>query len=276
MSAQKRPPKSPSFRSLFRLVVGGVVVGAETLADRLQRWDDSAQGELSETGQTPQPADATILSTETHESQPPEHALQPMDALPDQLPPPHIVDTSPSPGTDDLPRVGYALVGLLLDGEETLGRWWSLSARAMKLAVRIADPLVKPFSTLPTPVQKRVDRLAARGQSKVDEWGRRGREETDRGRQITHTAVASTMDDAIVHMAQNPALEELVQQQSVSLAQQLIEQVRQIAVSADYFFEGVIRYLLHHPPRELLPPPSEAVQQQAIWRRSDVQGRFGG
>jgi hypothetical protein len=51
----------------------------------------------------------------------------------------------------------------------------------------------------------------------------------------------------------------------------MLEQIRQMSLSADYFVEGVIRYLLHRPPREMLPPPSIEVQTQANWRVRDSQ-----
>jgi hypothetical protein len=161
------------------------------------------------------------------------------------------------------------LVGLIFEGEETFERWWNLSVRAGKLAVRAADPLIKPLTKIPNPAKKPVDALAERGQSKIEHWVARGREETEQGVQVTQTAVTSTMDETITYMAQNPALEELVQQQGMSLAQQMLEQVRQMCLSADYMLEGSIRYLLHRPPREMLPPPSNKVQTQANWRARD-------
>ena len=66
-------------------------------------------------------------------------------------------------------------------------------------------------------------------------------------------------------MADNQAITELVQTQGVSLAGQILELVRLISVSADYYSEGLARYVLRRRPRYLLPPPSQDVQEQATW-----------
>ena len=270
MSDKENTNRFRPLRSLTRIIIGGVVLGAETLTERLQRWEHPEGTEpAAGSGAEVPPSEA-----ETPEGQPAaaETDSQSVDPLPEQLPPPHRVEhVPPKSSSAEVSQVGYALVGLLFESQETLGRWWDLSARAGKLAARAADPLIKPLTKLPNPARKPVDRLAERGQSKVEQWVSRGRAETEQGVQITQTAVTETMDETITYMAQNPALEELVQQQSLSLAQQMLLQIRQMSLSADYFFEGAIRYLLHRPPRNLLPPPSSAVQTQAAWRVRDMR-----
>ncbi len=283
MTGQKQPRRFRPIRSLTRIIIGGAVLGAETLADRLPQWEHTEEGEPSQKQEAPSQAEAANPPSPAEDTQPadssPQPAAddsqpgisppQPLNPLPEQLPPPGLAQTPPPTPSEAAPQVGYALVGLIFEGEETLERWWNLSMRAGKLAARAADPLIKPLTKIPNPAKKPVDALAERGQSKIEQWTARGREETEQSLQVTQTAVTSTMDETIAYMAQNPALEELVQQQGMSLAQQMLEQVRQMCLSADYMLEGSIRYLLHRPPREMLPPPSDKVQTQANWRARD-------
>ena len=79
------------------------------------------------------------------------------------------------------------------------------------------------------------------------------------------------MDQSIQYMAENEAITELIQIQGVSLAEQILELVRAISVSADYFFEGLIRYVFRQRPRYLLPPPSQDVKEQATWMLQDFR-----
>jgi hypothetical protein len=120
-------------------------------------------------------------------------------------------------------------------------------------------------------VQKRLDLLAHRGQSVVDRWIGRGIEEETNSRQFTQQAATSTFDQSFAYIAQNPAIEELVQTQSVSFARQILDLVRALSVSADYFFEGLVRYFLRLRPRYLLPPPGQDVQEQATWKLHDFR-----
>jgi hypothetical protein len=142
-----------------------------------------------------------------------------------------------------------------------------------KLTTRVANPLFRPFQKLSwiNPTQKQIDYLVDRGQSEIDRWVTRGQEEEINSRQLAQQATTSTVDQSINYMAQNPALEELIQQQSVSLAQQILALVRSIAVSADYFFEGLTRYAFRRKPRYLLPLPGSEVQKQATWTLQDIR-----
>lgn len=63
-------------------------------------------------------------------------------------------------------------------------------------------------------------------------------------------------------MAGNPQLEEMVHQQSINLATEVVEEARERMVSADTLLERVVRSLLRFPPREALPEPPQVVQDR--------------
>jgi hypothetical protein len=229
--------------------VGGLTLGSDALQVRLQNWDGQEVQDLPE-----------IVDADT------QTPLE-FDPLPDQLPPPGLVIRS----RDNHSDLRYALVGLLFEGEEQLEKGLALTKRVGRFTGKIINPLIRPITKIPNPAQKSLDRLAARGQSEIDRWVSRGREEEYRSRQLAQDAASTTLDESITYMAQNPALEELVQQQSVSFANQILELIRGNAVSADYFFEGLVRYALRRRPRYLLPEPSPEVQSQAAWKLQDIR-----
>ena len=63
------------------------------------------------------------------------------------------------------------------------------------------------------------------------------------------------------------AVENLVQGQSVSLAGDVVDEVRERTVTVDSAFEMVLRTIFRRPPREQLPPPSPQVQRRAEFGR---------
>lgn len=75
------------------------------------------------------------------------------------------------------------------------------------------------------------------------------------------------------------SVQTLVQGQSLSLASQLRDEVRERTVTGDSLVDAVVRSLLRLKPREELPPPSDQVQRRAESGRltSDfVRGRENG
>ena len=246
--------KSGNFRplrSVMRLLIGGILLGSEALKHQLRDWDDNAD----------ETAPANIEGDD-------QTALQ-FEPLPETLPAPQVGLPVQRNDSD----VRYALIGLVFESEEKFERALTNAKRIGDSIDRALNPLFRPIQKLGAirPVRNSFGYLASRGQSEVDRWISRGREEEDHSRQLAQQATTSTVDQSITYMAHNPALEELIQHQSVSLAMQILDQIRENAVSADYFFEGLIRYMLRRPPRYLLPPPSPEVQEQATWTFRDLR-----
>ncbi len=251
MTKGKNTESFRPLRSLTRLLVGAVLWGSELLDDQLRSWEDQ-----------PVVEDSLVV---VEGAQP---DLQ-FDPLPETLPPPNVG----LPPLKNKVKLRHALIGLIFEGEENLEKGFSAAKQVGNFALKITNPIFRPIQKLGiiNPTQKSVNHLVDRGQSEIDRWVERGREEEIYSRELAQQATTSTVDQSINYMAQNPALEELIQQQSVSLANQILAQVRAISVSGDYFFEGLVRYILRRKPRYLLPPPSSAVQEQATWKIQDIR-----
>jgi len=251
MSQDQRPEKFRPLRSLTRLLVGGFLLGSDTLVEHMRTWDGSPDDS------DPQAAEAETQTTSQ------------ADPLPETLPPPHVGQPPRGNPSD----VRYALIGLIFKGEENLEKVVSTTKQVGIRAGRVTNPILLPFQKLGRifPPSKRFDLLVDRGQSEINSWITRGQDEEKLSRQLVQEATTSTVDQSITYMAHNPALEELIQTQSVSLARQILELVRGDAVSADYYFEGLVRYVLRRKPRYLLSPPSPEVQKQATWTLQDIR-----
>jgi hypothetical protein len=216
------PPSSPTveaeydaLQALLRLMVGVALEGSGLFLRRLQEWEAVAAVEI-----------AAESETET---------------------------TAPTP--DDPLR--QALIGLILQS--------SLAARQqLRAADRLAGKMLGTVSTALTPLansrlmqpaRQRAEALATRGESIVERWVRLGRAEEPQIRRMAHFAANDTIDELIRHMADNQEIRQLVQQQSVGLATEVVGGVRSRTVSADALVERLARSLLRRPsPR---PNPDE-------------------
>lgn len=251
MSEDQKPKEFRPLRSITRLLIGGVLQGSEIIVGQLRDWEDHPESE-----------DFRVLEGEAQ-------TQSDVDPLPEILPPPHVRQPLQGNPSD----VRHALIGLVFEGEENLEKGLSAAKQVGNFALRVTDPLFRPFLKLGmvNPAKKSFGRLVDRGQSEMDRWVDRGREEEALSRQLTQQATTSTVDQSILYMAENEAITELIQTQGVSLAEQILELIRAMALSADYFFEGLARYTLRRKPRYLLPSPSEDVQKQATWTLKDIR-----
>lgn len=75
-------------------------------------------------------------------------------------------------------------------------------------------------------------------------------------------------DQYLAYLQENPdAVQELVQGQSIGLAGEMLDEVRERTVTADSLAERIVRTLLKRTPRSEIPEPPLAVQQQALTAR---------
>lgn len=70
---------------------------------------------------------------------------------------------------------------------------------------------------------------------------------------VRHLVESPAMSDAIDTLAQSPSLVALVTTQSTTVIGEFLREVRERAVSADKYVEGVVRKTLRRPPRTALP-----------------------
>jgi hypothetical protein len=237
-------PGSSTFRSLTRLVIGGVLNSLDGIAGRLTAWERRTT--------------APVAPDETSASQ--EAGLQP--ASPAAI----LASPEPSAGPETTADwATYALVGLLIHSQARLEHYAHTTERATQVLGAWGDLLGGPLyrSRWLGPVRRRVDVLAARGQQQVDHWVATGRQETAYSRRLAHAALTERVDNAIEYLTSNDEVQELVQSQSAGLVDEVIEETRERTVSADNFLESVVRSVLRRPPRGHLPEPPPALKARA-------------
>jgi hypothetical protein len=232
------------FRSMTRLIIGGMALGYDGLQNRMKAWEQqvSQRGDFSESG----PEQETVS--------------------------PGII---PSPSREDeRGSFGYLLVGLNYKMQKQLeGRLRNAEGFSHSIG-NLAKYIWKPIysNRAISPIRNRFDDLVERGQREVEQWIEIGQKETDHSRVLVQTAIQERMDRSIQYLANDPQVEELVTLQSASLIDEMIEEIRERTVSADDFIEGIIRAALRFPLRSELPPPPPELKKHAISFRV-VKGR---
>lgn len=226
--------------SLTRLVIGGVLAGFDALMDRLLTWEQrrstppEARGKRSQGG-------LTVSRDDEHFK---------------------TLKYSYDPAYE---RARHVLVGLVFVSQERLSRGIYKLGRFPQAVYGRLQPVVRPLarSVVWRPLRYGMQRLFARGTSEVERWAAIGRREDENSRQLVEIAVTHSIDQSIHYLTLNQEVQELVKIQSTGLADEAIEELRERAVSADSFLEGLIRFVLRRRPRIEIPPPPEDVRAHA-------------
>ncbi len=231
-------------RSMTRLIIGGMALGYDGLQNRMKAWEQQV----------------------SHKESPSE--IEPTQETVSQ----GIISTPPQKQERD--SLGYLLVGLTFKFQKQLEDRVRYAEGVSHIISNLAKPIFKPIysNRVITPMRNRFDDLVSRGQREVEQWIEIGQEETDHSRALVQTAIQERMDSSIQYLANDPQVEELVTLQSASLIDEMIEEVRERAVSADDLVEGIIRTAMRIPSRSELPPPPPELKKHAIPLRV-VKGR---
>lgn len=242
------PDRRSNSRSLTRLVIGGALAGYDGLIKRLSHKE----------------SESYIKEPDTYEI---------ADATDDFAHELSVEKQSEEDANAD--RLRYAIIGLIFDTQDALGKGRDyvdrLSIRAGKRVDRLAHPVYS--SRLFSPIRSRVDKLAQRGQNVVDRWVEVGRKEEKRSRDLANQVLTEQVDNSIQYLTSNPEVQELVQSQSVGLIGEIVEETRERTVSADYFIEAWARTLLRRPMRSELPEPPQELKTRANPYRL-IQGKM--
>ena len=212
-------------KAILRLLIGGLIEGSEELTRRLHAWENAIQAEL--------------------------HHQAELDHL----------DMSVT--NADLVR--YALVGLAFEAQERLREETIAAMHRTGDAIQGMVSALRPFTDnfLLRPLQTRIDNTLLKAESDIMRWIQTGYAEELRARLLAREATLSTIDDFINYLSANPELERLVQQQSIGLADEVVDGVRQVSATADDTLEGIVRRLLKLKPRSELPLPATAQRPAA-------------
>ena len=206
-----------AIQSITRLLVGGALAGSDELIKRLHQLEReieaAAEAERGRRGET-----AVSLTK--------------MDSERD--------------------RTRYALIGLVFEGQNAVRKRIPLMKRIARLGVNSAALAVDVVSDnrVGRGINGRFDQFATRGNRVVNRLIERGQQEESTSRQISLLMLSDVIDDFIGNLAENEEISDLVTQQSVGLANEVVDTVREQTVTADTLVERVARAILRRPPRE--------------------------
>lgn len=104
------------------------------------------------------------------------------------------------------------------------------------------------------PVRRRYVAFLEQSQVQVERWIERGRAEEAQSRALLETTVVQAVDTSLDRVIENPRVQELIQEQSTGVAQEVAEELRERAVSMDLLLQQLVGRVLRRPPRRLQPP----------------------
>jgi hypothetical protein len=157
----------------------------------------------------------------------------------------------------------YGLIGFIFESEDT-GR--KILKGLLKVPGGVARTAVRPTKSVANsrftgPIRRRLDRMADRGESQIMRWIERGHAEEPLSRNIARLGVQEITDEFINQLAQNEEVKTLVQDQSMGLATEAVDQVRERTFSADTLVERIARAVTRRNPR-LEPPKADLSEFQ--------------
>ncbi|NJP04513.1 MAG: hypothetical protein HC837_02205 [Chloroflexaceae bacterium] len=161
--------------------------------------------------------------------------------------------------------LAYALIGCLFETQTRLSQTLQTAEQLGNTVAVALLPVHAELRTNPTwaPLYQRFDDLVLRGEHEVARWVVLGQQEHRHSQLLLKNALRISAETSIQQVVQNPEIQDLVQQQSVGLASEMVEEVREHAVSTDTFLERFVRHVLKRPQREDLPPPPVEVRLSA-------------
>ncbi len=237
-----QPDKSSASSSITtwtRLTVGAMLYGLDMLLDRSKAWGDREERH------------ATVIEGQARTASSGGG----------------IVDgqTAHSQLDQREEKTRHTLIGLLFDTQSHASKNISTFHRIGRLADRMTYPVMKGMrrQSVFRPIYRGFDRMVRRGESELGRWGEIGKIEEERSREVLKNATITTVDSSIDYLSTNPDIQELVQYQSTSLVTDLIEEVRERAVSVNTIIEGWVRKTLGLVPRSEIPGPPPEVRRRA-------------
>ncbi len=213
--------------SLLRLLLGGVVVGADELQGRMRAWDAAsrASAQTTPTMKAPDALRYTLIGALFDSEARVRRGFSKMRARLRRL----------SDEAEDEAEAYYA-------SHDTPG-----------MPSTPLDPLLL-----------RLDGLLSNASSAIDRWTAQGWSEEQHGRRMARQATASVIDELFDYMAQNPEVRELVEQQATGMAGAAMNEVRGRTATADLWIERLAHNLLRRPASDMPAEPAGSPAAPAL------------
>jgi hypothetical protein len=241
MATSRADMQPDLLRTFTRLVVGTVLLAIDELSRRASAWErQAAQVDATEVGALLHAQDVPA-PTETHG---PAAAGEAIVAPP--------ADTvAPADG-----QLGLAMIGWVFATQERLrldrDPGHILQAAGAQIVTTTAALIGESLGWVSG---DRKARSTAAHDPRMRAWIARGRSEARHSRALAHAAIKAIVQDVIDALADEPAIQNLVQSQGTTLAGEVLGEVRERTVSADIYVDSLSRRLFRGARRS---PPIDA------------------
>ena len=236
-----------NIRALTRLMIGGLVIGNEKFTDGISEWES-----------TNKQKNGFIIDGINEFDM--DEKTQSIKLAPNKE------------GNFDTLR--YLVVGLLFKSQDNLEAQINKIDKTTRHLGKISNRFLSQVTKnrLTQPFWNGFDNLVQRGEEQVNEWITLGKSEEIQSKQMIENAALDQVDTAFYYLAENEDVQEIIQGQGVSLAGEIIEEIRERAVSADTLVEGIIRTMFRMKSRSELPAPPLVITSKVKHIR--IKGRI--
>lgn len=220
--------------ALLRLLVGGLLFGADEMRARLRTWEDLSRSEL--------------YAARLHETP--------------QVPGLHHMFLGVAfDGERRLRRGASRALRQLARAADDADFLFNRLSRATRGT---------PLDLLRAP----VDEAFWRVRSVMDSLATRGAAEEQLGRRMAERATGSVIDELLDYMARDPELRNLIEQQGMGIASAAVDDVREHVAATDIWLERLARQLLHRRMGNTGAGPArtDAATPQGVVRSTEPSG----
>ena len=246
-TATSQPDTRPDLlRTFTRLVVGTTLLGADELSRRATGWEQQAAQANAAEARALAPAQDVPAPSETH------------------VPAPAVAAVAVPPADTAAPvesELGLAAIGWVFATQQRLrldqDPGQLLQAAGAQIATTAAALIEE---SLGWGSKDRKARAAAAHDSRMQAWIARGRIEARHSRALARAALTEIVHDVIDALAEEPAIQNLIQSQSTTLAGEVLDEVRERTVSADIYVDSLSRRFFRRARRS---PPLDVTETPA-------------
>ncbi len=251
IAASRADTRPNLLRTSTRLVVGTMLLATDELSRRASGWERQAAQAAAD--------EASLLAQDV----PAPTAMQAPAAVGEAI-------VAPSGDTATLAdgQLALAMVGWVFATQERLRLDQDPGQLLQAAGAQIVNSAAALIGeSLEWMASGRTARPTAAHDPRTQAWIARGRIEARHSRALARAAITEIIHDVIDAFASDPAVQNLIQSQSTTLAGEVLGEVRERTVSADIFVDSLTRRLFRRarrsPPLDVHVTPAGAISAPA-------------
>lgn len=161
----------------------------------------------------------------------------------------------------DFDRLRYLFLGLLFEAPDRIVNRISTARKKARKAANLIDRMFSPLTNnfFMRSVRQRHEARVAKVEAIFNRLIDTGRFEETAGRRLARDTFDAAVDEFYAYLAQNPELRQILQRQSAGLTDEVVDQLRDRAATADKLVDRLAGAILRRSPL-----PTEAVSAEFV------------